>query len=284
LPALIAASATVVVLSIIGSSLPVPFVGRFPVVAIVALLAGIVALPERGMAWAAGAEGEALTARAFYQLKARGSVVLEDRRLRGTEYCIHRFAIGPYGLAIVVEVTSAVPLESAAAKAAYEANAIAVVLTDELARRHLTVWPIVCVDDAWRRRLGAPLEGVSIVDSRGLVRLLRNAPRRLSADDVRQLAGVANDRLRPVAAPMPGIYDPIPTAQPDDRAAATVTSPSGLAINEDPTYMPPVRRAHIQAAREARARATDQRMYWSRAGLAQGKAPPTIPPSDPEQR
>ncbi len=283
LPSLLAAGAAVAVLSTIGASTPVPFVGQFPVIAILALIAGIVALPERGMAWTAGAEGEALTARAFYQLKVEGSVVLEDRRLPGTDLRIDALAIGPYGLAIVVEESSAAPLEGVTDKAAYVTNAVAAILNDQLGHRDLGIRPIVCVDHDRPRRLGARPHGVSIVDGRGLVRLLRNTPRRLSADDVGALAQVANDRLRPIAAHLQQAYDPLPVAEPD-RPTRDVTVPSPRPFDADQTYMPPVRRAHIQAAREARARATDQRMYWSRAGLAEGKAPPTIPTGDPDER
>lgn len=52
--------------------------------------------------------------------------------------------------------------------------------------------------------------------------------------------------------------------------------PSPLDEEDDLAYMPPIRRAHIQAALDARARATDDRTYWSRGGLTTGKAPPTI--------
>jgi hypothetical protein len=113
---------------------------------------------------------------------------------------------------------------------------------------------------------------------------MRRLPKRLSAEDVGELARVANDRLRPVAAPLPVLYDPLPTTVPIDRPAAPSAKHSPLDDEDDQAYMPPVRRAHIQAALEARARATDDRAYWSRGGLTPGKAPPTIPPAESRER
>jgi Nuclease-related domain len=281
---LLAAGATVAVLSIVAPLLPVPFVGQFPVLAILAVLVGIAALPEQGMGWAAGAKGEPLTARALDQLKIEGFVILDDRRLPGMTTNIDYLGIGPSGLA-VVETRSAPGnlLAKAADDARRDAVAVAVALTDELERRHLKVQTILCVDRVSRHLFSASPQGVSIVDGCGLVRLLRKAPRKLSAEDVRELARVANDRLRPVVAPTPQLYDPLPVAHPNDRPVIPPRVPSPLSAEGDQSFMPPVRRAHIQAARAARARATDQRMYWSRGGLIQGKAPPTIPPGDPEE-
>jgi hypothetical protein len=263
--------------------LPVPFVGQFPVLAILAVLVGTAALPEQGMGWAAGAKGEPLTARALDQLKIEGFVVLEDRRLPGTTTNIDHLVIGPSGLALVEVPSSGNLRGDAADQARRNAVAVAVALTDELERRHLKVKTILCVDWASRHLFSASPQAVSIVDGCGLVRLLRKAPRKLSAEDVRELARVANDRLRPVDAPTPRLYDPLPVAHPNDRPVISPRVRSPLAAEDDQSFMPPVRRAHIQAAREARARATDRRLYWSTGGLVQGKAPPTIPPGDPEE-
>lgn len=293
---LIAAGATVVVLPIVAPSLPVPFVGQLPVLGILAVFVGIVALPERGMGWVAGLEGEVLTTCAFEQLKTEGFVVLHDRRAPGTTTSIDHIVIGLNGIATVV--TESVPdrlpggdgesdahhnTAHPSDKAMSDAIAVAVALTDELERRRLKVWPILCVDRVRQPFSGTAPHKVWVVDGRGLVRLLRKAPRLLSAEDVRELARAANDRLRPIAAPMPQLYDPLPLAHPNDRTASPSRVPSPLAADGDQSFMPPVRRAQIEAAREARARATDQRMYWSRGGLAQGKAPPTIRSGDPDE-
>jgi hypothetical protein len=51
-------------------------------------------------------------------------------------------------------------------------------------------------------------------------------------------------------------------------------------LEGDERFLPPVRREHLRLAREARARATDKRIYWTRRGLADGTAPPTVPPNE----
>ena len=288
--------ATVVVLPIVAPTLPVPFVGQLPVLALLAVLVGIVALPERGMGWAAGLEGEALTACAIEQLKIEGFVVLHDRRAPGTTTKIDHIVIGRNGIATVM--TESVPdrlpgddgeldahqnTSHPSDEAMSEGIAVAVALADELERLRLKVWPIMCVDWVRQPSSGTAPHKVWVVDGRGLVRLLRKAPRLLSAEDVRELARAANDRLRPIAGPMPQLYDPLPVAHSNDRAVSPSRVPSPPAADGDQSFMPPVRRAQIEAAREARARATDQRMYWSRGGLAQEKAPPTIRPGDPDE-
>jgi hypothetical protein len=182
---LIAASATVVVLAIVAPSLPVPFVGQFPVLGILAVLVGIVALPQRGMGWAAGLEGEALTARAIEQLKIEGFVVLHDRRAPGTTASIDHIVIGLNGMATVKtefpdglragdgELDAHRNSSYLSDEAMSEAIAVAVALTDELDRRRLKVWPTLCVDRVRQPFSGTAPNGVWVVDGRGLVRLLR---------------------------------------------------------------------------------------------------------------
>lgn len=290
----LAAGLTVGLLLIVAPLMRVPFLGQLPALAVLAVLAAIAELPGDAMSWAAGAKGEALTARAIERLKSEGFVILDDRRLPTTATDIDHLVIGPTGIATVRtdsaqggsraddgHVAVRRDTRSVADEARRDAIAVSVVLNDELGPRRLTVRPILCIGRA-RPPLFGSRSGVSIVDGRGLVRLLRKGRRRLSDEDVRDLARVANDRLRPVAAPIPQLYGPLLVTHPADRPAVPLPVPSPLAVDGDQSFMPPVRRAHIQAAREARARATDQRMYWSRGGLAQGKAPPTIPPGEPE--
>jgi hypothetical protein len=285
-------------------ALYVPFfgqlpVGKLPLLGILAVLAGIAALPESGMGWGTGASGEALTARALAQLKVEGNVILEDRLIAGTTTKIERLVIGPTGVASVKTETSADRLKAnegdsgggrrsptAAHAALREAVAVEEALADQLQPRHLKVRSVLCMVQA-RPRLspfGSSRQPVSIVDGRGVVRLIRKPPKRLSAEDVRELARVANDRLRPVTAPLPELYNPLPATVPFDWSTTSDVKPSPLDEEEDLAYMPPNRRAHIQAALEARARATDDRTYWSSGGLTAGKAPPTIPPGELRER
>lgn len=51
-------------------------------------------------------------------------------------------------------------------------------------------------------------------------------------------------------------------------------------VEADEPYMPPVRRDHLRLAREARARATDDRVYWTNRGLIQGKATSVVSDSE----
>ena len=300
---LVVAGATACILPYVAPALQVPIlgqlpVGRFPLLGILAALAGIAALPESGMGWGTGASGEALTARALAQLKIEDNVILEDRMIAGTTTQIDCLVIGPTGVATVKTESSADRLRandgesgggwrtSTADAAVREAVAIEAALADQLEMRHLKVRPILCVDQARSlpSLLGTFRRPVLIVDGRGLVRLIRKLPKRLSADDVRELARVANDRLRPGTAPIPELYDPLPATVLIDRPTAPTAKPSPLRAEDDLDYMPPVRRAHIRVALEARARATDDRRYWSRGGLTAGKAPPTIPPGESRER
>ena len=300
---LVVAGATACILPLVAPALQVPIlgqlpVGKLPLLGILAALAGIAALPESGMGWGTGASGEALTARALAQLKIEGFVILEDRVIAGTTTRIDRLVFGPTGVATVKTESSLDRLpanhgdlgedrrnSSAADEAMHEAVAINVALADQLEPRHVRVRPILCVDQV--RSLpslqGTSRHPVSIVDARGLVRLLRKLPKRLSPEDVSELARIANDRLRPVTAPMPELYYPLPTTVPVDSTAPDV-KPSPLDAEDGLAYMPPVRRAHIQAAIEARARGTSGRTYWSRGGLTAGEAPPTIPPGESRER
>jgi hypothetical protein len=48
--------------------------------------------------------------------------------------------------------------------------------------------------------------------------------------------------------------------------------------------MPPVRREQIRLAREARARSSDERQYWTPSGVALGTATPAVTADDPKVR
>ena len=48
-------------------------------------------------------------------------------------------------------------------------------------------------------------------------------------------------------------------------------------------FMPPVRREQIRLAREARARATDERRYWTPQGVSIGQATPVVPVDQPQE-
>ena len=289
-----AASAVVVVGAVVLGPLPV---GLIAVVSALVVVGGVEALPDSTRSWATGAKGEALTGRALEELKIEGFVILHDRRIPGSSANIDHIVIGPPGVVVVETKSCSGQLRirgndvylrgyrrtsETAEQARREALAVTVALADELERWRLKVRPILCVHRAWLPFFGASPHGVSIVDGRGLVKLLHKAPRRLSAGDVREIAQIADDRLRPAAARFPRLYGPLPGPPRSDETAAPASASWSVTAEGDELFMPPAQRAHLQLAREARARATDQRSYWTIKGMTPGKAPPTIPPKKPE--
>ena len=210
-PWLLSGSATAGVLALAALLLHVPLVGLLLVLAVLVVVMGVVALPDSTLSWATGSEGEALTARALEQLKIDGFVILHDRRIPGSPANIDHIVIGPPGVAIVetksysgrlrvrgddVYVAGRRKTLSTVEEARREAVAVNVALAGQLERRGLKVRPILCVHRADLPLFGASPAGVSIVDGHGLVKLLREAPPRLSAEDVRELA---RNRERTVA-------------------------------------------------------------------------------------
>ncbi|MGD0248910.1 MAG: hypothetical protein ABSB75_07650 [Candidatus Limnocylindrales bacterium] len=152
-----------------------------------------------------------------------------------------------------------------------EAAAVGRVLANELASRKLTVRPILCVHRADLPFFAPSAQGVPIVGRRGLVKMLRGAPRVLTSDQVMELARITNARLRPAARPVLAL-------QQEQWAVTAARSAAGLAPipapgYEDALYMPPDRRDRLRAALEAQARATDERAYWTPKGVVEGLAP-----------
>lgn len=120
-----------------------------------------------------------------------------------------------------------------------EAVAVNVALAGQLDRRELKVRPILCVHRADLPLFGASLAGVSIVDAHGLVKLLREAPPRLSAKDVRELPRITNDRLRPAVARLPPRHEAAPVPPGSDPTVALPADASS-APADDEQFMPPV--------------------------------------------
>ena len=273
-----------------------PPMGLVALLVVLSLIGRAVFMPSSAQAWAIGANGELATARALEQLKIEGFVVLHDRRIPGSSANTDHIVIGPPGVAVVetksysgrlrvrggdVYVGGYRKTAQTVEEAKREAQAVTVALADELGRRGLKVRPILCVHRADLPFFGASPQGVPIVDGRGLVRSLRKADRRLSPEDVRTLARLANDRLRPASTPTPRLYRDLAPRLSEVPAGVQV-EPTPEPAEGDERFLPPVRREHLRLAREARARATDQRTYWTSRGLAPGKAPPTIPPQERE--
>lgn len=296
-PWLLAAVAIGVVVGV-AAELYMPPLGLAVILVVLGGAAGIVLVPDSTLAWATGAKGERLTAQALEQLKIEGFVILHDRRIPGSSANIDHIVIGPPGVAVVetksyggklrvkdndVYVGGYRKTSQTVEEAKREAVAVTVALADELDRRGLKVRPILCVHRADLPFFSASPQGVSIVDGRGLVKTLRKAPRRLSPEDVRALARLSNDRLRPASSPTPRPYTPL-APPPGDQPTGATPAPSPDSTEGEERFLPPVRREQLRLGREARARATDQRTYWTRGGLAQGKAPPIAPPDESQER
>jgi hypothetical protein len=161
---------------------------------------------------------------------------------------------------------------------------VTVALASELEQRGLIVRPILCVHRAELPFFQKSPQGVTITDGRGLVKLLSKAGPRISYADVAELARLAHERLPPALKPnRPPGGPPSIAAPPVQRPAPSLRIPPPpedfSSLEGDELYMPPTRREQIRLAREARARATDKRTYWTREGLEQGHAPPTLPQS-----
>jgi hypothetical protein len=189
-----------------------------------AIASAVVALfgtPQSITAWAAGAAGEARTGRYLDMLTDEGFRVLHDRAIPGSRANIDHIVVGPPGI-VVIETKSLKGRLRVRGSDVYvdgrrtamieevrrEALAVQTVLADEIEARGLRVGMVVCVhraDFPWRR---VRVSGIPIVSGRGLVKILRTAPDRLSEADVNQLADLLASRLRPAAPPPLSISDP----------------------------------------------------------------------------
>jgi hypothetical protein len=274
-----------------------PRAGMMVLVLVLAVDVRVVLPPDSTGSWATGAKGEVLTARALEQLKIEGFVILHDRRIPGSSANIDHIVIGPPGVAVVetksfggkvrvkggeVYVGGYRKTSQTVDEAKREALAVTVALADELERRGLKVRPILCVHRADLPFFTASPQGVSIVDGRGLVKTFRKAQRQLAPEDVRALAQLANDRLRPASAPVPRLYDSLAAPPNESRPGSPAALSPGPTEGDEPFQLP-IRREQLRLAREARARATGKRTYRTPRGLADGEAPPAIPPPEGDE-
>ena len=269
-----------------------PPIGFIVMTAVLSLVARFVFVPNTTAAWSTGAKGERQTAAALEKLKMEGFVILHDRRIPGSSANIDHVVIGPPGVAIVetksyrgklrvkgndVYVGGYRKTSQTVEEARREALAVTVALADALERSGVKVRPILCVHRADLPFFDKSPQGVSIVNGRGLVKTLRKAPPRLAPHEVRELAALASDRLRPASGPAPRLYTEIAPAR-------VAVPPPPAAVEGDERFLPPIRREQLRLAREARARVTDERTYWTRGGLAEGKAAPIVPPGEAERQ
>lgn len=233
-----------------------PAVGFAVLVVVLVLAAGAVFVPSATAAWGAGAEGEQRTGGALEQLKAEGFVILHDRAIPGSSANIDHIVIGPPGIAVVetksyrgrlrvrggeVYVNGYRRTDKTVGEVVVEAAAVSRVLRGVPQRRGAIVRPILCIHRADLPFFAVSARGVPIVDGRGLVRMLRKAPPQLSPDDVKLLARLLDDRLRPASARAADVHEP-PGRAPSPPQSRTPSLPSPLDYVGDERYLPPARR------------------------------------------
>lgn len=183
------------------------------IVVVAAVLSAAVALfttPQSVTAWAVGAEGEARTGRFLEPLTVEGFRVFHDMAIPGSRSNIDHIVIGPPGI-VVVETKSLKGRLRVRGSDVYvngrrtgmieevrrEALAVQIVLADEVGARGYRIGMAICVHRAdlpWRR---LSVQGIPIVSGRGLLKVLRDAPERLSDTEVERVADLVAGRLRP---------------------------------------------------------------------------------------
>jgi Nuclease-related domain/Topoisomerase DNA binding C4 zinc finger len=166
-------------------------------------------VPAEIKAWRTGALGEERTAKALADLEAEGFVVLHDRRKPGSRENIDHVIVGPTGVFVVETKSYSGPLSvqgddvyvggrrrtDIVHQAKTEAEVVRAIL--EIAGEKLPVTPILCVHRAELPLLKAEVQGIRVVNERGLVRLLRRPMQPLDPKTVRQIADLLNRELRP---------------------------------------------------------------------------------------
>jgi hypothetical protein len=153
-------------------------------------------------------------------LEAEGFRTLHDRRVRGpggADVSIDHVVIGPPGVYAIQSkpykgpprVKGRVIWASGRSqgewyhRARRAAEAVSYALYDELGRLESSVTPIICAHKVELPLFGSTIEGVAIVTAADLVALLRRDPYFLTADRVKWLADLADERLPPAESRSP---------------------------------------------------------------------------------
>lgn len=161
--------------------------------------------------WRTGADAEDRTARALAELEAEGFVVLHDRRKPGTRDNIDHVIVGPTGVFVVETKSYSGPLSirgddvfvggrrrtDIVHHARSEADIVQAILA--ISGGGLLVTPILCIHRAELPLLKAEVQGIRVVNERGLVRVLRRTAEVLDPQAVLQVAALLNKELRPAA-------------------------------------------------------------------------------------
>jgi hypothetical protein len=157
------------------------------------------------------ADGEDRTARALAELEAEGFIVLHDRRKPGSTANIDHVIVGPTGVFVVETTSYSGPLSiqgdevfvggrrrtDMVLEARSEAEVVEAILA--IAGPNLSVTPILCIHRAEMPLLKANVQGIHVVNERGMVRVLRRQANVLGPQAVLQVAALLNRELRPAA-------------------------------------------------------------------------------------
>jgi hypothetical protein len=169
----------------------------FGVLIAVAIIAVAVVTPPSTTAWETGARGEEWTARMLDPLAERGFVIFHDRRIPGSKANIDHIAVGPSGVFVIETKNIAGRMRidgpdmriagrrvRAVEEVRREASAVANALGARLEAHGLSVVPVICAHRAELPIFTNRVDGVRVVDGKGLVRLLTTSATMLAPDSV----------------------------------------------------------------------------------------------------
>ena len=212
LPGITAAMVILMVMTFLALVGVNPFVSSGAV--IIVGFAGIVAiarLPREARHWRTGAEGERRVGHALDALRRRDFVILHDRRMPGGRSNIDHVAIGPQGIFVVESKYLSGDIEisddrlfiadrerqNIVDQVYGEAVATQIALGEFLNRARLTVVPILCIQGARVPWLDKRVSGIRLFSARELKKIAEG-PAVLTAEEVQELAALADKRLRPM--------------------------------------------------------------------------------------
>ncbi|MGA2513679.1 MAG: nuclease-related domain-containing protein [Candidatus Limnocylindrales bacterium] len=190
-------------LTAFGPTLAGPIGSSFRVFYLIIFIAAVVMTPvamfapqRSTIAWRTGALGEERTGEVLRPLEAEGFRIIHDRLIPGSRANIDHIVVGPPGVFIVETKSyerrlSRGQKERFAAQARGEAAVVAGVISP------FPVTPLVCVHRADLGWFKTEVDGVRIVTSRELVKLLRKAPAQLAPGEVGRLSDQIERTLVP---------------------------------------------------------------------------------------
>jgi nuclease-like protein len=172
----------------------------------------ILQLPADALYWDKGARGERMTGESLSALEEDGFVLLHDRQLPGSRANIDHIAIGPSGVYVIdsknlsgsVGVMNERLFISDHDRQSYiesihrQAIATQVALSEAMNKFRLTVTPVLCIHGARMPIFQKAIAGVRLLSGQDLRRIADKTPILLTADQVQELAHLAEERLRPM--------------------------------------------------------------------------------------